>query len=72
MMFSSSVRNVQPDYMDYSRPIPTGPNDLPRRYENSQTILRWVLADKGQVMAMEVDEHHLQLLRTIPPQGISF
>ncbi|ELR10202.1 hypothetical protein VC83_03002 [Pseudogymnoascus destructans] len=29
-MFSSSVRNVQPDYMDYSRPIATGPNDLRR------------------------------------------
>jgi hypothetical protein len=35
LMFSSSVRNVQPDYMDYSRPIATGPNDLPRRYETS-------------------------------------
>jgi hypothetical protein len=72
MMFSSSVRNVQPDYMDYSRPIPTGPNDLPRRYENSQAAFRWVLADKGQVMVMEVDEHHLPQLRTIPLQGICF
>lgn len=73
MMFSSSVRNVQPDYMDYSRPITTGPNDLTRRYENSSTILRSVIADKGQVMAMEVVEHHLQqLLHTIPPQGICF